>query len=144
MGRNVTSRPIDILIWIFLIGVVGFVLLIVIPEIGLVEKSRRMAARSSAAQVAVAVKQYVSEYGFRPGDNEAQIMTTLRGENTRKIVFFEVPDRSLNTKGELIDLWGTPFRFDLSDAQNPRVWSCGKDRRDDGGAEGSDDITRWR
>ena len=50
----------------------------------------------------------------------------------------------MNAKGELTDPWGTPYRFDLSDPKSPRVWSCARNRKDDGGAQSSDDIVSWR
>lgn len=68
----------------------------------------------------------------------------LLGENPRKIVFFAGPEKNFTPHGEYLDPWGTPYRFDLSDPKAPRVWSCGPNRKDEGGAEGSDDIVSWR
>lgn len=91
-----------------------------------------------------AVNQYRTDYGSFPSGENAAIVAALRGKNPRGIIYFEPPTPWINPKGELIDPWKTPYCFDLSDPQNPRVWSCGKNRRDDGGAEGSDDIVSGR
>jgi hypothetical protein len=95
--------------------------------------------------VSSSLKAYLTEYGEMPTGTNAEIMAKLMGRNPRKIVFCDLkgPNR-LNKNGELIDLWGTPYRFDTSDPKNPRVWSCGPNRNDEGGAEGSDDIVSWR
>ena len=73
-------------------------------------------------------------------------MNTLRGANPRKIVFFDgKPTAKFNSpQGAFLDPWGTPYRIDLSNPEEPRVWSCGPNRRDEGGAKGSDDIVSWR
>ena len=90
------------------------------------------------------MKSYFTEYNEALTGNNAQVMTVLRGENARKIVFFDAHPQDYNSQGELIDPWGTPYRFDLSKPDAPRVWSCGPNRKDEDGAEGSDDIVSWR
>ena len=101
-------------------------------------------ARAQSAQLIAALQRYAREYGAPPTGQAPQALRKLRGENPRRIAFFKATARAYDSQGELLDPWGTPYRFDLSDPQNPRVWSCGKNRRDDGGAEGSDDIPSWR
>jgi len=91
-----------------------------------------------------ALKAYFTEYSEGLTGTNAQVMTVLRGQNPRKIVFFDSAARDFNSQGEFIDPWGTPLRFDLSKPETPRVWSCGPNRKDDDGAEGSDDIASWR
>ena len=71
-------------------------------------------------------------------------MNAFRGGNPRKIVFFEARPSSYNAQGAFIDPWGTPYVLDLSKPEAPRAWSCGPNRRDEGGAKGSDDIVSWR
>jgi hypothetical protein len=97
-----------------------------------------------AVQTATAIKAYYAEYASGLTGNDAQTMTALCGGNPRKIVFFEALNKYFGVSGDLIDPWGTPYRFDLSDPMNPRVWSCGKNRRDEGGAKGSDDLASWQ
>ena len=91
------------------------------------------------------LRLYVSEYGALPdGDNDA-VWKALRGENPRQIEF--CPKTSASTGKELgvvLDPWGTPYQIDTSDRKSPRVYSFGKNRIDEGGAEGSDDVVSWR
>jgi hypothetical protein len=104
----------------------------------------KMKASRHVVSASAGAKEYLREYGAVPSGDNSRVFATLEGENPRKLVFFEAEPLDHNAKGELIDPWGTPYRFDLSDPTKPRFWSCGKDRRDDGGAEGSDDIPSWR
>ena len=97
-----------------------------------------------ASGLVTAIHQYFQEYrAFGTIDN-ANIIRELRGANTRGIVFLDEHTDRFNANGEFTDRWGMPFRIDVSDPAHPRVWSCGPDRHDDGGKEGSDDIVSWR
>ncbi|HWB60611.1 MAG TPA: hypothetical protein VG733_14045 [Chthoniobacteraceae bacterium] len=49
----------------------------------------------------------------------------------------------LNSAGQFLDPWGTPYRIDVSNPKFPWAYSCGPDKKDDGGAPGSDDIVSW-
>jgi Type II secretion system (T2SS), protein G len=104
---------------------------------------RRAYAHTTAVILADHVKEYRQEYGFYPAGNNAEIIRALCGDNPRKVVFFE-PHGDLSAAGELLDPWGTPYRFDLSDPKNPKIYSFGKNKRDDHGADRSDDICDWK
>lgn len=80
------------------------------------------------ANLVAALHQYQAEYGLFPTGEAAQILKTLRGENSRKIVFFSVPPRSVNTRGEFIDPWGTPCELNLLSTNRILVRSAGKNK----------------
>ncbi len=130
--------------WIFLIFAILLVGALLFPTIDERKPHELFAARTQINNVVVALRLYRVEYGESLTGENAYLTRTLHGQNLRGIVFLASKKESINRSGEMIDFWGTPLRFDISDPKNPRVWSCGKDRRDDGGAEGSDDITSWR
>jgi hypothetical protein len=96
---------------------------------------------SQVQQLASAINQFRTEYGFHPMGSNAEIIKALRGDNPRKIVFFEAPSQSYNEQGEVIDPWGAPLLFDIRDGQEPRIRSIGPDGKDNAGAPDSDDIT---
>jgi len=104
---------------------------------------KQSAAKVQAVQLQRCVQAYIAEYGVAPQGDAAAIAAALRGGNARRIMFFEAPPRQFNGKGEYLDQWGEPFRFDLSDSQNLRIWSPGRNHRDENGAAGSDDIVGW-
>jgi hypothetical protein len=56
---------------------------------------------------------YKDEYGSYPASSENyRLVSILRGENPRHIVFFEFnPTKDLNANGEAIDAWKTPLRI---------------------------------
>jgi hypothetical protein len=100
---------------------------------------RESLTRATADVLADSVKDYWTEYGSVPTGSHAEIIRALRGDNPRKIVFY-APHGVLNAAGERLDPLGNPYRFDLSDPNHPRIYSFGKNQRDDGGVVGSDDI----
>jgi hypothetical protein len=106
-------------------------------------RTKRVQVKVQAVQLQAAVRAFVTEYGVAPKGDAAAIMAALRGGNERRIVFFEAPTQFLNAKGEFLDRWGERFRFDLRDDANPRIWSTGRNRRDEDGAVGTDDIATW-
>lgn len=108
------------------------------------QNARRARVRQTEADLLSAMKTYSTEYGYSVTGDPAQILAVLRGDNQRKIIFIEIGPERFNSKGELLDSWGMPYRFDFSKPDAPRVWSCGPNRKDEGGAEGTDDIVSWR
>jgi type II secretory pathway pseudopilin PulG len=147
IGATPNEIPKRIVRWAIILGVIALAYLVIVPprRSFMMEQRKRVQAKATAGQLAAALQQYFAEYGsgFMVNTN-AIVMGTLQGGNPRKIVFFETAPQWINAQGELIAPWGTPYSFDLSVPQNPRIWSCGKNRRDDSGAEGSDDIPSWR
>jgi hypothetical protein len=134
--------------WSVILGVIAVVFFPLLQQVvyhrSTVQNIRRAQARTEAAGLVAAMRLYVTEYGSAVSGDSAQMVAMLQGQNQRKIVFFEPRTDRINANGELIDPWGAPYRFDLSRPGEPRIWSCGPDRKDDGGAAGSDDIVSWR
>lgn len=100
-------------------------------------------AKNGVVMCLTALRNYKLEYASLPPGDHVGIIATLRGANPNHIVFLELAAKKFTARGEYLDPWGTPYRFDLSDPAMPRVWSCGKDRQDNDGAKGSDDIVPW-
>jgi len=104
------------------------------------EKVNEARARNDVSNLTMALDQYAVEYGYHPEGAPADLLRTLRGENQRKIVFFECAAKSVNRSGEFIDPWGQSYHIDQSDPSSPRVYSSGPNRLDEHGGKGSDDI----
>ena len=90
------------------------------------------------------LQHYFEEYHTHLAGDNAYVTGILMGNNPHKIAFIVPSTKLINNRGEYTDPWGTPYQFDFSDPEHPRIWSCGRDRHDDHGATGSDDITSWR
>lgn len=96
-------------------------------------------ARVITMQIDTAIRAYATEYGTPPAGDNVAVVAALMGQNPRQVTFFEIPSHFLNTRGELIDPWDSPYHIQIRGAE-VRVWSCGKDRIDNDGAQGSDDV----
>jgi hypothetical protein len=90
------------------------------------------------------IKAYRDEYGAMPSGDNIAILASLRGNNLRKINFINLPEQMLDAQGHYLDPWGSPYRIDVSDPKNPKVWSLGKNKIDEHDDPKSDDICSWR
>jgi hypothetical protein len=80
------------------------------------------------SSIAIAAKAYHLEYGFSPTGSPVQIAAALSGQNPKKIVFIEMPGKSIGSDGQFIDPWGMPYSIVFSSESNVVVRSAGKDR----------------
>jgi hypothetical protein len=101
-------------------------------------------ASHEMGNLCAALQAFRSEYGQLPSGFSSNILETLLGNNARKIVFLNIDHRRITGRGEYLDPWKNPYHFDTSDADQPRVYSNGPNKRDDFAAERSDDIASWR
>lgn len=78
----------------------------------------------------VACRAYKAEYDSYPAGDHAQTLQILRGRNARQIVFLETPSRksAFSKQGELLDPWGTPYRFAITTNSPPVFISAGENR----------------
>lgn len=93
--------------------------------------------------ILTAVKAYASEYGALPPVGNPGTFSVLCGANEKKIVFFEGGNR-FTDYGEYLDRWGKPLHLGVSESGEFHVYSSGRNKIDENGAEGSDDIVSWR
>jgi hypothetical protein len=129
--------------WIFRGTVLIVVVLMILIDLDTSvarERAQGARARLDANNLLASLDQYATEYGYHPEGAPAELLRKLRGENQRKIIFFESAAGSVNARGEFIDPWGQPYHIDQSDPSSPRVYSSGPNRIDEHGAKGTDDI----
>lgn len=74
-----------------------------------------------------AAKGYQTEFGSWPKGDYAEIIRSLGGDNPRRVTFLVSDRRFVNSNGELVDSWGTPFQLSFS-GERPEVVSAGKDK----------------
>ena len=85
-------------------------------------------ARMLPTLVQNACFSYLMEYNqFPPPDNQ-RLAAALLGENSRRVVFITLPKGALNTKGEIVDRWGTPLKITIKGNSEVQVISAGPDR----------------
>ncbi|HWA07839.1 MAG TPA: hypothetical protein VG838_00075 [Opitutaceae bacterium] len=62
------------------------------------------------------------------GDN-AEITAALAGDNRLRLALIARDHPAINTRGELCDRWGTPFRFHQLSGTRMEIVSAGPDRK---------------
>ena len=61
------------------------------------------------------------------GSNE-ELAAALQGKNARHEIFVRASHQSLNSKGQIVDRWGTPLFFHAQSADRIEIRSAGPDR----------------
>ena len=105
--------------------------------------ARIMQAKNDLHNIVTASEAYHTEFGVMPTGGNAQIVEMLHGKNAKEIIFFDYPPKQLSPTHELLDPWGVPYRIGISIDGYLWAYSCGKNKRDDGGAPKSDDVVSW-
>jgi Type II secretion system (T2SS), protein G len=91
-------------------------------------KSPVAQAMWTLARLETGCKGYRLAYESFPAGDNAAIARALSGANPRKANFLNFTSQDLNTSGEVIDPWGTPYKFELQDGKPPSIRSAGPDR----------------
>ena len=118
---------------------------VLIPAIIAVRRtSQSVRINGETHMITAAVRAYHQEFGTVPHESPAELIKSLRGANPKNIVFLAFEPERFSSSGEFLDAWGTPFHINVSDSLHPRVHSSGRNRKDEQGQEGSDDIVNWR
>jgi hypothetical protein len=98
----------------FLIAALILALLFLPPSHHVGNAAKRVVAKNDVTQIVASLKAYRTQYGTLPEGGNASIMKTLLGDNPGKVMFIDVPPKSLDAAGEFTDPWGTPYRIDTS------------------------------
>jgi hypothetical protein len=95
-----------------------------------------------ADNLLMGLQQYKEFTGGYPAGSSSDISKALFGQTQNKVMILAVRKSDLNSKGEIIDPWGTPFQFFFM--QNTiLIRSAGPNKAfDDSKAVQSDDLFR--
>ncbi|HWB60612.1 MAG TPA: hypothetical protein VG733_14050 [Chthoniobacteraceae bacterium] len=99
-------------------------------------------AAEEARRIVAALRAYCTANHVMPAGNAAQIAAALCGDNKQKQEYLQAKIPK-NKAGELVDPWGTPYRIQILNPEIPRAYSCGPNKKDEGGETGTDDIVSW-
>ena len=124
LRKLIAARPVLHCLWFFAALLVTAAVFLA-PRLLLRPHTSRVRALVTMSALRMACKAYQVEYNSLPSSDNAAIIKSLHGANPRKIVFLELPKRDINSAGEAIDPWGTPYRFVLQDRQTPSIRSAG-------------------
>ncbi|MEY4485434.1 MAG: hypothetical protein RL693_2886 [Verrucomicrobiota bacterium] len=80
--------------------------------------------------VSMILEEYRRAFGAMPvGELNDEIVRRLQGENPKGLAVLPKTHPAINAQGELMDRWGTPYRFHPESAWDMTVRSAGPDRR---------------
>jgi hypothetical protein len=89
-----------------------------------------------------ALQQYKEHIGSYPVGNNADIAKALMGNNPKNMIILVGRKKEVNSKGEIVDPWGTPLRIYFA-GDGILVRSAGANKRfDDSTVVASDDYYR--
>lgn len=69
---------------------------------------------SDAENLGVGLQQYKEFVGSYPTGNNVDIAKALSGRTEKKVLILAVRKSDINSKGEIVDPWGTPLQFYIS------------------------------
>jgi hypothetical protein len=76
----------------------------------------------------VTIRQYASAFGENPVGTNPEITASLQGNNPKQINFLRPDGNRVNSNGELVDVWGTPYFFHQISGHEMEIRSAGPDR----------------
>lgn len=85
-------------------------------------------AETEIANLKAALDEYHVQFGEYPGSENARILKALLGENPKKIKLFDANPKRLNSRGEFLDPWKTPYEIQIIGNTNFAIRSSGADR----------------
>jgi hypothetical protein len=85
----------------------------------------------------VALKEYQVEFKSLPVGNDAEIAKSLMGNNEKQMQFLEFKPSRIDSEGRILDPWGTPYKFVISNT-TITVSSAGKNKK----FSDSDDVVK--
>ncbi len=74
------------------------------------------------------VRQYGLMFGGNPVGTNLEITKALNGDNPKQVKFLGPDGNRVNQKGELVDVWGTPYFFHQLSAMEMEIRSAGPDK----------------
>lgn len=76
------------------------------------------------------LEEYLRAFGAMPmGEQNFEIVSRLQGENPKGIAVLPQAHPNISAEGELLDRWGTPYRFHPESAWRTTVRSAGPDQK---------------
>lgn len=76
-------------------------------------------------KIAHAIAGYHNNIGEYPAQRNSDIFLALTGKNKKKLSFLAWKKRRLNEAGEMLDMWGSPFRITINSGGNIMIHSAG-------------------
>jgi len=84
--------------------------------------------RNEEAQLANAIAQYAVVFHNFPANNNAGLTKNLTGDNPQQLALINLAESSTNKDGQMVDIWGTPYKFTFNSTNSFIITSAGANR----------------
>lgn len=101
----------------------------IFPPVPATAESSTFPAETVLQNLRVSIKQYAATFGENPVGTNPEITSALQGQNPKQMSFLKADGNRVNSNGELVDIWGTPYFFHQLSAHEMEIRSAGPDRR---------------
>lgn len=86
-------------------------------------------AEEDVQALVILLEEYRRAFGAMPmGEQNYEIVSRMQGENPKGIAVLPKSHPNISAEGELLDRWGTPYRFHPESAWHTTVRSAGPDQ----------------
>jgi hypothetical protein len=82
--------------------------------------------RNEEAQLANAIAQYAVVFQNYPASNNAELTRNLTGDNSKQVRLINLSESSTNKDGQMVDIWGTPYKFTFNSTNSFVITSAGE------------------
>jgi hypothetical protein len=79
-------------------------------------------------QLANAIAQYAVVFHNYPANNNAALTRNLTGDNPQQLQLINLSESSTNKDGQMVDIWGTPYKFTFNSTNSFMIMSAGINR----------------
>ncbi len=94
-----------------------------------IKTSKAARTQNQMSQITTAFLNYETEYGVPPpAQDPAGFIRALVDDNPRRIAFLNVSPKDLDSHGQPLDSWSTPFAITFPDPEHLSIRSAGPDR----------------
>jgi hypothetical protein len=93
-------------------------------------KPKNEGAYEDVQSVGILLEEFRRAFGAMPtGELNDEIVRRLQGENPKGIAVLPKTHPAINAQGELMDRWGTPYRFHPESSWETSIRSAGPDQK---------------
>ena len=84
--------------------------------------------RAEILNIATGIEKYRATYQEYPSREIPALCKQLAGDNPQKLVLAAIKASSVNTNGELVDIWEMPYQIQFLQQTNFIIHSAGEDK----------------
>lgn len=105
-----------LLVFIFLLG----------PFLGGSAPNKVTTTRNEEEELGNAIAQYAVVFQKYPTNDNAGLTRNLTGDNPQQLTLITLAESSTNKDGQIVDVWGTPYRFAFNSTNSFSITSAGE------------------